>query len=206
MPDAVWAARLRVTMHEPRSGRVVDGRGGIAVAPGRAVRLILVGAAGATWLDAWVTPEEWRVAVPPLGLVRRGGQEAPSELPVSFLRWWFFRPFEGRLFAATPGPPEPAWLLRDRDAVVEVHLPVGGAEVRGPACDGGWIEASRRVSGRSERILACGAGVGGAAPGERVRYLDEATRLVVEIVVEALASEPPAAEAFADPDRAPTHE
>ena len=54
-PQAPWSAGLRITMREPGSGRVIDGRGAIAVEPGQAVRMILTGAAGATMLDAWVT-------------------------------------------------------------------------------------------------------------------------------------------------------
>jgi len=88
-------------MREPRSGRVIRGRGGLAVVPGRALRMILVGVAGVTMLDAWVTPARWRVAVPMLGVLRRGGADDPADLPIGFLRWWFFTPLEGRLFAAT---------------------------------------------------------------------------------------------------------
>jgi hypothetical protein len=110
------------------------------------------------------------------------------------LRWWFFRPFDGRLFAATAGPPGPTWLLRDGRAVVEVRV------------RGRWIEARRSASGRSERIEAYGSVAGAAEPGERVRYVDEATGLAVEIFVEALASEAPTAEAFEDPDLSPAHE
>src|SRR5580704_6974926 len=84
-PSSPWAAGLRITMRDPASGRVVDGRGAIAVAPGRAVRMMLVGAAGATLLDAWVTPTRWRIAVPPLDLVRRGANDEPRDMPVGFL-------------------------------------------------------------------------------------------------------------------------
>ena len=72
-PRDPWAAVVRVTMREPRSGHVVDGRGAIAVAPGRAVRMILVGGAGLTLLDAWVARRGWRFAVPSAEVVRRGG-------------------------------------------------------------------------------------------------------------------------------------
>ena len=40
-PQEPWSAGLRITMREPSSGRVIDGRGAIAVQPGQAVRMIL---------------------------------------------------------------------------------------------------------------------------------------------------------------------
>jgi hypothetical protein len=188
---APWSARVAVTMREPRTGHVVDGRGAIAVAPGRAVRMILVGGAGATVLDAWVTPDKWRVAVPPLALVRRGGSDEPSDLPVGFLRWWFFRPLEGTVFAAGATPAAEMWLLRDGDAVVELR------EAR---CDRGTLTTStRRVGARTERIDECRAGASRSA-NDRVSYEDEATGLVVRIVLEEVARDPPSEEAFANPD------
>lgn len=53
-PTRPWAAEVRVALHEPRSGRNVTGRGAIAVAPGRAMRMILVGAAGYTNMDVLI--------------------------------------------------------------------------------------------------------------------------------------------------------
>jgi hypothetical protein len=151
-PEQPWTARLRVTMREPVSGRVVGGRGGIAVAPGRAVRLIMLGGAATTWLDAWVTPARWRVAVPPLGLVRRGGAEPAPGLPVSFLRWWFFRRFEGRLFAASADPSSPTWLLRDGGAVVELRaLASAGADAPSFCPRGAWMAATRRDVRKPDR-------------------------------------------------------
>ena len=186
-----WAAGVRVTVREPRSGRVIRGRGGLAVVPRRALRMILVGVAGVTMLDTWVTPERWRVAVPPLGLVRRGNADDPEGLPIGFLRWWFFTPLEGRLFAATFDGSTPTWLLRDEDAVVEL---------RAGLCDEGRrLRVARRKGGRTESIDECR---GGTEPtvGDHVRYEDAATGLMVDLVLESVNGEPPAAEAFADPD------
>ena len=111
--------------------------------------MILVGVAGATMLDAWVTPHQWRVAVPALGLVRRGAEQAPGDLPIRFLRWWFFTPMGGRLFAATFDGGRPLWLLRDGEAVVEL---------RAGACDRGRrLVAARREQGRTESVDECRA-------------------------------------------------
>jgi hypothetical protein len=191
MAPRPWSARVGVTMHEPTAGHTIDARGAIAVAPGRAVRMILVGGAGATVLDAWVTPEKWRVAVPPVALVRRGGTDEPRDLPVGFLRWWFFRPLEGTVFAASSAPPVTTWLLRDGDAIVELR--------EGPCDRGTLTTATRRVDGRAERIDECCAGASRSA-SDRVSYEDETTGLAVRIVLEAVAYEPPSEEAFADPD------
>jgi hypothetical protein len=180
-------------MHEPRSGRVIDGRGGIAVAPGRAVRMILVAGAGATVLDAWVTPERWRVAVPVMGVVRRGGRDEPHDLPIGFLRWWFFTPLEGTLFAATFTHPGAFWLLRSGDAVVELRA--------GPCDRGAELAATRRLHGRAERVDECRARPT-PSPGDRVHYEDSASGLAVDLVVETLAAAPPEEEAFRDPEEA----
>lgn len=191
-----WAAGVRVTMREPRSGRIIRGRGGLAVVPGRALRMILLGVAGMTMLDAWATPQRWRVAVPPLGLVRRGDTDDPEDLPIGFLRWWFFTPLEGRLFAASFDGAVPTWLLRDEGAVVELRA---GACERGPR-----LQASRRKQGQAEAVDECRAGVDPSI-GDHVRYRDAVSGLEVDLVLESVSAEPPVAEAFVDPDaeRAP---
>jgi hypothetical protein len=190
-PREPWSAGLRATMRSPRGGRVLDARGGIAVAPGRGLRMILVAGAGGTLLDAWVTRDRWRIAVPPAGLIRRGGAEDPRELPVGFLRWWFFRPLEGRLFAAsraTPSttPPEDVFLLRDDDGAA--------IELRAGRC----LRASRRLRFRTERVDECPA-EGTARAGSRVRYEDESSGLTVELELEA-SGRAPEDDAFRDPD------
>jgi hypothetical protein len=203
-PAFPWAAGVMMTMYEPRTGRAVDGRGAIAVAPGRALRMILVGAAGATMLDAWVTPDHWRIAVPPAGLLRRGddptppgGQkrEEPRELPVGFLRWVFFRPLAGTLFGGSLRSGHVLFLLRDDDAVVEVRL--GG-------CNRGELTmTTRRVHGRSERLEECRAS-GAPTSGDWVRYEDESSGLRVALTIESLTPGAPEEEAFRDPERSGT--
>jgi len=190
-----YVAAVSTTWRDARTGRTVDGRGAVAVAPGTAVRMILVGGAGATLLDAWVTRDRWRVAVPPLELVRRGGAEDPSGLPVGLLRWWFVAPFEGVAFAAANTRAEDRWLLRDRDAVVDLRL---------ARCKGGGmrVTATRRLRGRAEQMDRCGASgsQGGPAVGDDVRY-DDSTGIRVTIAVDSVGPMGPTAEAFEDPDR-----
>jgi hypothetical protein len=190
-PTSPWAAGLRMTLHEPRSGQTVDGRGAIAVAPGRALRMILVGPAGMTTLDAWVTPERWRLDIPPAGRLRRGAADAPAGLPVAFLRWLFFRPLEGTLFGGSQQGGRVRFLIRDGDAVLEVDV---------GSCDRGELAVTtRRSHGRSERLEECRA-ASVPTPGDRVRYRDEATGLGVELELESVAREAPAPDAFVDPD------
>lgn len=194
VPRTPYVATIATTLRDARSGRTVDGRGAIAIAPGEAVRMILVGGAGATLLDAWVTKQRWRVAVPPLDIVRRGGSENPIGLPVGFLRWWFVSPFDGTLFAAAVGPSRDLWLLRDRDAVIDL---------RRTSSDGkAHVTATRRLPGHAERIDQYGAGSSplAASPGDRVAYVDETTGLRVTVAVESIAPAPPDPEAFKNPD------
>ena len=190
-PSRPWAAGVRVTMHEPTSGRVVDGRGAIAVAPGRAVRMILVGGVGSTMFDAWVTRDRWRVTVPPLDLSRRGGSEEVPDLPVGFLRWWFLSPLEGRLLAATSlSAVESVWVLRPAGAVVEL---------RAGRCErGDRLVATRRVGLRTERVDECRA-PGGPRPGDTAEYRDLSSGLRVEVLVESISVAGPDEGAFVEP-------
>ena len=186
-----WSAGVRVTMRESGSGRSIYGRGGLAIAPGTALRMILIGVAGATILDTWATTARWRVAVPPLGLVRRGGADDPEDLPIGFLRWWFFTPLAGELFAATFDAGAPVWLLRDKGAVVALRTSVCE---RGPR-----LQAIRREQGRGESVDECRAETRPSV-GDHVRYSDAMSGLAVDIVVESVSADAPPAEAFADPD------
>ena len=177
-------------MRDPVHGRVVDGRGAIAVAPGQAVRMVLIGAAGATMLDAWVTRTRWRVAVPAIDLTRRGGIEEPPDMPVGFLRWWFLTPLCGSLLAAAYIDNEPLWVLRAGGAIVEVR--------EGPRASG-CLRATRRASGHSETVEECRKAVEPAV-GDSALYVDEASGLRVDLRLESIAAAPPSGEAFDDPD------
>jgi hypothetical protein len=189
LPHAPWSAQVRVAMRA--AGRTFAGRGGIAASPGKALRMILVGGPGATLLDVWVTRERWRMAVPPIGRVMRGGLDEPPDLPVGFLRWWFCTPLEGELFAAARNPEgATSWRLHEGDAVIELRD------------DRGALSASRRAHGRGQ-IVRQSRGPSLPAPGDTVHYEDEGG-VTVDLVVESLGAAPPLDEAFVDPDTAPT--
>jgi hypothetical protein len=183
-----------MSMREPRGGHVIDGRGAIAVLPGQALRMILVGAVGATMLDAWMTPEQWRIVVPPTNLVRHGNRAAPDDLPVGFLRWVFFRPLEGTLFAGSLESGGILFMLRDDDAVLEVHLR--------PCERGHLVTTTRRSHGRSERLEECRAS-DEPRPGDWVRYENQMNGLQVALTIESVAEAPPDGSAFRDPTMEP---
>jgi hypothetical protein len=178
-------------MRDPGSGRVIDGRGAIAVEPGQAVRMVLTGAAGATMLDAWVTTTRWRVAVPPLEVVRRGEVIEPPDMPVGFLRWWFLTPLSGGLFAASSTEDGSLWLLRYGDAVIELR--------EASCARGTLLHATRRLAGHAETVDECRAKAAPSA-GDSARYFDETTGLCVDVFLESIGTEPPSRDAFRDPD------
>ncbi len=153
--------------------------------------MVLLGAAGMTMLDAWVTPDRWRIAVPPLSVFRRGGRTAPDDLPVAFLRYAFFRPLAGRLFAASKRGDGFAFLLRDADAIVDV---------RERRCDRGTLfVTSRRAATRVELVEEC-RGSAVPRPGDWVSYRDERSGVIIDIAIESMSRTPPDTEAFEDPD------
>lgn len=189
-PRAPWAERVRVSAFDPRTRRHFQGRGALAVDPGRAARMILLGPGGATAMDLWVTPSSFRFAVPALARVMRGGTDprASKGLPVDMLRWWFLSPLEGRLLYARASSRETSWVLRAGEATVTVRT------------DGQRFAALRRANGRAESIEWLGRGLE-PRTGTRGVYRD-ATGLEVEVVVEEVMTDPPEADAFVDPDRA----
>jgi hypothetical protein len=187
-PEKTWVEHVRVTMREPRTRKVFEARGALAVDPHRAMRMILVGPAGATALDVWVTPKQWRIHVPVLGAPRRG-EAAPPELPVDFFRFWFLSPFAGRLLTVEGSK----LVLRDKDATVVLDV-----EARpGHTCR---IRAERR-SGTREQTLEWTGLLAHPASGDHARWTD-ASGSSVEVVVEGVSFELEDAAAFIDPDEA----
>jgi hypothetical protein len=182
-------------LHEPRSGRTFEGRGGLAVAPGRAVRMILLGGAGSTMMDAWVSTSDARIAVPPLGRTWRAFDGGGARLPVDVMRWWLLAPLAGRLFAASDEGPE--WLLRVPDGSV-VDLRLGSLE----RCGGTALVAVRRGAGRAARVSECRDRNGTISAGDWAELDDVATGASVRVVVEAASPSPPDEAAFVDPDDA----
>jgi hypothetical protein len=178
LPAKPYTQPVTVDFFEPRSRRHFDGRGAVGVYPGHAMRMILIGPAGETALDVWVTPDAWRLDVPPIHLVRRGGRETPKGTPVGFFRSWFVEPLAGRLLAI------------GRGGELVVRDPFGGTlHVDAESLAAGTI---RRRSGSSTESFVFGA--------SHARYVDEGTGLAVDVTMGPVQADPPDPEAFVDPD------
>jgi hypothetical protein len=193
VPTRPYVERVHVSIHDPRTGRQYEARGAVAVSPDKAARMLLVGPAGATALDVWVTRERFRFAVPSIKLEKRGGSD-PEEargLPVGFLRWWFLSPLTGRLLLARSTDAHSSWLLRDGAATVMVRT------------NGQSFMALRRESGHQEGLEWRGGGLAPRA-GARGRYTEGAYGLRVDVRVEDVSPNEPPAEAFDDPDEQET--
>lgn len=191
-PRRPYVQRVRLSIVEPHTRMRYEARGAVAVSPGQAARMILVGPAGSTALDLWVTKDRFRFAVPGIKLEKRGGTD-PNEmrgLPVGFLRWWFLSPLGGRLLMGRSTPRESAWVLKDGPATVTVRT------------DGQHFFALRRESDRLEgiewtaRLLVPSSGAHG-------HYIEGRLGLRIDVTVEEVLDVAPDPAAFDDPDAPP---
>jgi hypothetical protein len=189
-PKAAYGLRVRVRYTTP--GGTMDGRGGIAVDPHNAMRMILVGPGGATAIDAWVTKDRWRFAVPALDKVQRGEGDAPAGLPIGFFRFWFLAPLRGDLVTvqAIAGGGE-RLIVKDGPAVVDLR------DVHEPPLL--HLTAMRRAEDRTETLDWRGRSLAPSV-GDRASYAQPEAGLRIDVVVEAVSADPPDAEAFVDPD------
>ncbi|HEY8077157.1 MAG TPA: hypothetical protein VIF62_23685 [Labilithrix sp.] len=187
-PSRPYVERVRVSMVDP-TGRTWTGRGAVAINPSVAARMMLLGPAGTTAIDVWVTKDRFRFSVPAVRYERRGGADPADArgLPIGMLRWWFLSPLEGRLLMGRSTDAESAWLLKDGTATVAVRT------------DGRRFVAVRREAGDLEAIEWLGRGLVPSS-GARGRYLEGKYGLRVEVIVEEVLPNEPDPEAFADPD------
>jgi hypothetical protein len=192
-PVKPFAAVVQVTLREPHTGRSFSARGAVAVDPHHALRMILVGPAGATALDVWATPDRWRFEVPAANILRRGGREDDPSLPIGFFRWWFLSPLEGRLLTSVTGRSRERFVLRERDATIDLT----DSRVSGEAV-AHVVSASRRVGGAVDRIAFRGASFAASA-GDRATYDQDTSGVHVEVTIESPSDAPDPA-AFLDPD------
>jgi hypothetical protein len=188
-PQRPYVERVRIAFGDPRTGRVYEARGAVAVSPNSAARLFLIGPGGTTVLDVWVTKDRFRFAIPSINLEKRGGTDptdAPG-MPIGLLRWWFLSPLGGKLVLARSSKSEAAFLLRDGDATVTVRT------------DGQRFVAIRREQGRIEGIEWAGRALVPRA-GARGRYIDGYWGVRVDVVIEEVLDNEPDPAAFFDPD------
>jgi hypothetical protein len=192
-----YTAIVRCALREPATGHVYHARGALAVQPDSAMRMVLVGPAGATALDLWVTRDKWRIVVPGADYKKVGspGHEDTRGLPIGFFRWWFLSPLAGRLLTTAEAAGGPSFVLRDGGGVVEVRQVDGSGRSRGKL----HLVALRREGGAVEAVEWLGQGLAPRA-GDRGRYLQDSSGLEVEVVIDAIAPDEPDPAAFFDPD------
>jgi hypothetical protein len=170
----------------------MDGRGGIAVDPHNAMRMILVGPGGATAIDAWVTKDRWRFEIPALDKVKRGTGDAPPGLPIGFFRFWFLAPLRGDLLNVQAIQGGGARLVvKDGAAVVDLR------DVHEPPLL--HLTAMRHERDETELLEWRGRSLSPTA-GDRASYAQPEAGLRIDVVVEAVGADPPDPEAFVDPD------
>ncbi len=188
-PQRPYVERVRLAIGDPRTGKRYEARGAVAINPGRAARMMLVGPGGTTALDVWVTKERFRFSVPAINLKKRGGTDPADArgLPIGMLRWWFLSPLAGRLLLARSTSAESAWILRDGPASVTLRS------------NGERFVALRREGDVLEGIEWFARGLVPQA-GAHGQYLEGRFGLRVDVVVEEVLPSEPDPEAFADPD------
>lgn len=174
------------------AGTSFEGRGAVAVAPGRALRMILVGPAGRTALDLWADDRRHRVSVPDLDVVESGTGEA--RFPVALLRDLLVEPFAGRLLAAGRRGDERVFVLRregPRARALEVRVrPEGGGKNR--------YTVARRDALDGQSVTWRGVRAWPSVGDELVvRHPKMGVELRVEL--ESLSQEAPDAAAFDEP-------
>lgn len=164
-----------------------EGRGAYALDPNRGLRTIVLGPAGATVLDVWVTPEAWRLALGLGGEIRRGGAADPVPM-VSFFR---------------------AWLLLGRGQVLSARTRIDGARVYVAKTENvvteWWQPASLFCEGFHEDAVAVrffgtraeSMCVSLSERGRRITYQAGSTQVSLSVLSEEPGCPP---EALQDPD------
>jgi len=193
LPRRPYVERVQLAIVDPRTGKVYQARGAVAISPDRAARMILIGPGGTTAMDVWVTRDRYRLVIPSLKIEKRGDRDLSEArgLPIGFLRWWFLAPLEGELVMARSNNSEAAFLLRDGPATVTMRT------------DGARFIAIRRESGKLEGLEWAGQGLTPRA-GARGRYVDGELGLRVHVMIEEVLPDEPDPAAFFDPDEKAT--
>jgi len=166
-PTQDFRQEIRISIRDGVSGRGFEGRGALAVRPGHALRMILLGPGGTTAMDVWIRDGRFRVAIPALDRSVRGDGSTPREklrgMPIDLLTRWLVAPFGGVVVSAHVGRVEDsgavvgddtrgfvAFLKRDRTFEVRSRV-VGDDRIDARAW---WFERGRIVAfldGRVER-------------------------------------------------------
>jgi hypothetical protein len=190
--------KIALKLREPYSGRLMEARGAVAIAPPDALRMVLLGPGGTTALDLWASGERYRFAVPALELLRRGDASTPRTamrgLPVDFLRWWLLRPFAGTLLWHEREATADRFVLRDANATVDLRVEDSGAITarRTTFLAEAAGEAPHQVDEETVHADSLRCGV--------VRYRQASTHLDIVVTCEGEEPRAPNPRAFVDPD------
>jgi len=198
VPSRPFGALVKVSLREPRTRQSFAARGALAVDPGHALRMILVGPGGATALDVWATRDRWRFEVPAANVLRRGGSEDDPLLPIGFFRWWFLGPVDGRLLSSAAADAGQRFILRDGASTVDVTLALREASVADGAATVSGLTAARLSGGATDRIELHATSLA-MAKGDHAIYDEDSSGVHVEVTVEDAAGAPDP-DAFANPD------
>ncbi len=192
VPNAPRVELVRISVRG-QGGVRFEGRGAVAIAPKRALRMMLLGPAGRTALDVWATPERYRLAVPDLDIVEEGGTSAPTHLPIELFREWFINPLGGRLLAAgaTRGG-ERFFILKSQARSIELRI--GTADVSGRR-----HYSIRKHDATGGESAEWHARTLWPAVGDVVRFRRPSLGLELAVEIEGLSAEPPEDAAFDAP-------
>jgi hypothetical protein len=193
LPRRPYVERVQLGIVDPRTGKLYQARGAVAISPDHAARMVLIGPGGTTAMDVWVTRDRYRLQVPALHIDKRGGADLSEAqgLPIGLLRWWFLSPLGGKLVLARSSKQEAVFVLRDRDATVTIRT------------DGERFVAIRREHAKLDGLEWVGRGLAPRA-GARGRYIDGDWGMRVHVVVEEVLPDEPDPAAFFDPDEKAT--
>lgn len=195
---------VAMTIEAPLLPGAIRARGAVAIAPGRAARVVLLGPGGTTAADLWMDRARHRLAIPAREEVVRGERgDALRGMPLELFRTWFLEPLDGELLDASIDDDVLVAVLRTEDATVFVRAergtPISAGDLRiervplaapGARAEGGErdVETIHAPHGTT-----CG----------RVSYTRPRVGMRAEI---ACASRKPgvAERALVDPDRGPS--
>jgi hypothetical protein len=194
--------RIALKLREPHTGKVMEARGAVAIAPPRTLRMILLGPGGTTALDLWAKDDRFRFAIPALDVLKRGNASTPRAslrgLPVDFLRWWLLRPASGRLLWHVSEQGADRFVLRDGEGIIDLRAgPRGELHARRTT----WAVLPGAPMGAppsfidEEQVWARRIGCAD------VHYQQASTGLDITVTCEGEETErPPNPRAFTDPD------
>jgi hypothetical protein len=133
-PTETYRQAIVISIRDAVSGRGFEGRGVVAVMPGHALRMILLGPGGTTAMDAWIRDGRWRVAIPGLDRIVRGDRSTPRTtmrgLPIDLLDRWLIAPWGGKIVAAHRGTVRADGAIVGEEGLVAWMLRNAGTEIR----------------------------------------------------------------------------